>query len=147
MAAASVYGTCRCAGLSRRLEAVSEPARVEEDRVRNAYSVLNTELGLPAQLIHPSGFIPQFASELDVSDAIQHRALELASQAEEAGVTNGRQPSGFAAACLYKAARECDERVTQGEVAAVADTSVMTLRTHRDMLDELDDGNGDLEET
>jgi len=47
IAAASVYGACRCNGLSRLLDEVSEMARVEESRVANAYKTLNEELGLP----------------------------------------------------------------------------------------------------
>lgn len=136
MAAASVYGACRCADLSCRLAAVSDRARVEQSRVKNAYTTLNTELELPTQPMTPRMFIPQLASELDVSDGIQHRAGDLAATAEETGITTGVQPSGFAAACLYKAGREHDQPLTQAEVATAANTSRQTLRTHRDALEE-----------
>ncbi len=49
IAAASVYGACRCNGLSRLVDDVSEMARVAESRVTNAYKTLNEELGLPAE--------------------------------------------------------------------------------------------------
>jgi len=49
IAAASVYGACRCNGLSRLVGEVSEMARVVESRVTNAYKTLNEELGLPCQ--------------------------------------------------------------------------------------------------
>jgi len=49
IAAASVYGACRCNGLSRLVGEVSEMARVVESRVTNAYKTLNEELGLPAK--------------------------------------------------------------------------------------------------
>jgi len=50
IAAASVYGACRCNGLSRLVVGeVSEMARVVESRVTNAYKTLNEELGLPCQ--------------------------------------------------------------------------------------------------
>jgi len=54
IAAASVYGACRCNGLSRLLDEVSEMARVEESRVANAYKTLNEELGLPAEPVSPA---------------------------------------------------------------------------------------------
>ncbi|RDZ36098.1 transcription initiation factor IIB, partial [Haloferax sp. Atlit-19N] len=44
IAAASVYGACRCNGLSRLVDDVSEMARVAESRVTNAYKTLNEEL-------------------------------------------------------------------------------------------------------
>ncbi|PGF14648.1 transcription initiation factor IIB [Natrinema sp. CBA1119] len=137
MAAASVYGACRCNGLSRTLDDVTDPARVEQSRVTNAYKTLNTELGLPAQPVTPSAFVPRLASELDVPDQIRQRARELADHAEEAGVTTGVQPSGFAGACFYKAGQEHGLVLTQSTIADVANTSPVTLRTHWNTLNEL----------
>ena len=137
MAAASVYGVCRCNGRPRILDDITESARVERSRVRNAYTTLNTELGLPAQPVLPSAFVPRLASELDISNHIRQRARQLAEASESAGVTTGVQPSGFAAACLYKAGREHGRWLTQSDVADVADVSPVTVRTHRDTLDDL----------
>jgi transcription initiation factor TFIIB len=137
MAAASVYGACRCTGRPQPLEDVIEVARVEHSGVRNAYTTLNTELGLPAQPVTPSAFVPRLASDLVISDQVRQRARQLAAAAESAGVTTGVQPSGFAAACLYTAGREHGRWLTQSDVAAVADVSTATIRAHRDTLDEL----------
>ncbi|UPV77120.1 transcription initiation factor IIB family protein (plasmid) [Halorussus limi] len=137
MAAASVHGACRCNGLSRTLEEITEPARVEQARVRTAYQTLNTELGLPAQPVRPSGFIPQLASELDIPEQIRHRARQLADQAESAGAVSGVDPTGFAAACIYKAGCDAGRLMVQSEVAWAANVSTVTIRTHRDTLDEL----------
>ncbi|MFC4451050.1 transcription initiation factor IIB [Halorussus aquaticus] len=137
MAAASVHGVCRCNGLSRTLEEITEPARVEHARVRTAYQTLNTELGLPTQPVRPSGFIPQVATELNIPEQIRHRARQLADQAESVGVASGADPSGFAAACLYKAGCDAGRLMVQSEVARAASVSTVTIRTHRDTLDEL----------
>ena len=137
MATASVYGACRCNGLSRTLDDVTDPARVEQSRVTNAYKTLNTELGLPAQPVTPSAFVPRLASKLDVPDQIRQRARRLAEDSESTGVTTGVRPSGFAAACLYKAGHEQGQLLTQSAVAEVANVSAVTVRTHRDALDEL----------
>lgn len=137
MAAASVYGACRCNRQSRTLDDVTDVARVDQSRVRNAYQTLNTELGLPAKPVTPSEFVPRFASELNVSNQIRQRARTLAEESESTQVTTGVRPSGFAAACLYKAGREQGRWPTQSEVAAVANVSAVTVRTHRDALEEL----------
>lgn len=79
---------------------------MEESRITNAYKTLNTELGLPAKPVTPSAFVPRLASKLDVPDQIRQRARRLAEDSESTGVTTGVHPSGFAAACLYKAGRE-----------------------------------------
>jgi len=112
-------------------------ARVAHSRVTNAYTTLNTELGLPAQPMTPSAFVPRLASELDISDQIRQRAQQLAEASESTGTTTGVRPSGFAAACLYKAGREDRRWLTQSEIADVANVSVVTLRIHRDALNEL----------
>jgi transcription initiation factor TFIIB len=52
-------------------------------------------------------------------------------------VTTGVHPARFAAACLYKAGLEQGRLLSQSDVAEVADISVVTVQTHRDILDEL----------
>ena len=137
IAAASVYGACRCNGLSRLVDDVSELARVAESRVTNAYKTLNEELGLPAEPVCPSMFVPRLASDLECPDEIRQRARTLAEQAEERGVTTGVHPAGFAAACLYKAGQEQGQWVTQSDVAESGGVTSTTIRTHHEKLDEL----------
>ncbi|QOS13423.1 transcription initiation factor IIB [Haloferax sp. Atlit-6N] len=136
IAAASVYGTCRCNGLSRPIEEVSNSSRVAHPRVTKAYKTLNTELKLPTQPILPSEFIPRFASEHSIPDQIQHRAWKLAVASESNGVTTGFNPSGFAGACLYKASRDEDWTLTQLEAAQVANVSPTTIRSHWNLLED-----------
>ncbi|WP_256403909.1 transcription initiation factor IIB [Halorubrum salinum] len=136
IASASVHGACRCNGHTRLLDDVVDAARVEQSRVANAYKTLNTELGLPTQPVRPSEFIPRLASELDVPADTRQRARRLAEQSESSGAASGVKPSGFAAACLYKAGREEGRWLTQAEVAEVASVTATTIRSHGDTLEE-----------
>jgi transcription initiation factor TFIIB len=140
IAAASVYGACRCNGRSQLLEDIVGVSTVGESRVTNAYKTLNEELGLPAKPATPTMYIPRLASDLDCPDHIRRRARTLADEAEDAGVTTGVHPAGFAAACLYTAGQEAERWVTQAEAAAVASVTATTIRNHRDVLQELDIG-------
>jgi transcription initiation factor TFIIB len=81
-------------------------------------------------------FVPRLASDLECPDEIRQRARTLAERAEDLGVTTGVHPAGFAAACLYTAAREEGRWLTQTEAADVANASTATVRTHRDTLAE-----------
>ena len=128
MAAASIYGACRCNGLPRPLDEVGAVARVSRARVRNAYQVLNRHLGLPTQPVRASAVIPRVASTLGVAAAVQRRARTLAEQAQNDGIATGCKPSGLAAACLYQATRDTEDPPTQRAVAAAAGVSVVTLR-------------------
>jgi transcription initiation factor TFIIB len=115
---------------------VSEMARVAESRVTNAYKTLNEELGLPAEPVSPSMFVPRLASDLECPDEFRQRARTLAEQAEEHGVTTSVHPAGFAAACLYKAGQEQGKWVTQSDVAAAGNVTPTTIRTHHETLEE-----------
>ena len=137
IAAASVYGACRCNGRSQLLDDIVAVAKVGESQVTNAYKTLNEELGLPAKPATPTMYIPRLASELDCPDRIRRRARVLAEEAEDAGVTTGVHPAGFAAACLYKAGQEQGKWVTQSDVAAAGNVTPTTVRTHHETLDEL----------
>ncbi|WP_083860365.1 transcription initiation factor IIB [Natrialba hulunbeirensis] len=134
VAAASVYAVCRCNGLGRTLEEISQLATCSRSDLECAYSVMNTELELPTTIPQPQNFLPQLAATLGVPDEIRHRALELATLAEDAGVTVGRHPRGFAATCLYRASHEFGYGLSQQEVADSANTSPATIRAHRDCL-------------
>ena len=138
IAAASVYAACRCNRLPHPIEEVGEYARCDASGLSNAYRVLNRDLELPTPPLQPAAHVPRLVDDLDADDAIRQRALTLARQAAEAGLTNGVQPTGFAAACLYKAAREHGRWLTQAAVAEVADTSARTIQNHRDTLCEAD---------
>ncbi len=137
VAAASVYAICRCNGLGRTVDEISAYAQCSRDDLECAYSVLNTELELPAVVPRPQNVLPRFATQLEVPDEVQHRALELATLAEETGITIGCPPDGIAAACLYSAGQELGFWLTQREIANVTETSPTTIRTHRDRLFEV----------
>ncbi|PSP78777.1 transcription initiation factor IIB [Halobacteriales archaeon QS_1_68_20] len=128
-AAAAVYATCRTRSISRTIEEITEAARASRDELQVAYDALNRDLGLPTGPIHPREYVPRFASQLDLPTPVAERARELAAEARERGIDNGRNPCGVAAACLYVAADECDVELTQGEAAEVADVTPVTLRS------------------
>jgi transcription initiation factor TFIIB len=128
MAAGSLYAACRCRGYPRSPTEIAAVARCSAEKVRLGYSVLNTELGLETAVVGVRDRIPKLATECDASALVRHRALEFAMCAEEAGLANGRNPSGFAAACLYLAGREYGSDHTQADLARLADVTPTTLR-------------------
>ncbi|EJN57297.1 transcription initiation factor IIB [Halogranum rubrum] len=139
IAAASVYGICRCHGRPVARDDLVDVARVDHSGVTNAYKTLNRELGLPTQPVAPQSLLPKLASELGVEKRVRRRARTLAERVHETSIANGYQPSGVAAACLYLASREHGESLTQAQVAAAAGTTPATLRARRAELTELID--------
>ncbi|QZP36697.1 transcription initiation factor IIB [Halobaculum magnesiiphilum] len=128
-AAAAVYVACRVAGVSRtRGELVAE-AKADADELRAAFDAMNRELGLPVGPIDPVEYLPRFATELGLDAAVERAAREYLDVARDEGLTNGRNPCGVAAACLYAAARDADADCTQAAAADVADVTPVTLRS------------------
>lgn len=135
-AAAAVYAACRVAGVSRTRGELLVDAKADAAELRAAYDALNRELGLPVGPIDPAEYLPRFASELELGPGIERGAREYLDAAREAGITNGRNPSGVAAACLYAAATDADANCTQAAAADVAGVTPVTLRnSYRDLQD------------
>jgi transcription initiation factor TFIIB len=128
-AAAAVYAACRTAAVSRTLAEVTETARADEAELRAAYDACNRDLGLPVGPVDPREYLPRFASKLDRSRVVESRAADLLGEAREAGIVDGRNPAGVAAAALYTADAEHDGDLTQVDAAAVAGVSPVTLRS------------------
>ncbi len=127
-AAAAVYTTCRVQSIARTVDEIADHARADVAELRAAYAALNRELGVPTGPISPSEYIPRFASELSVPEAVTAEALTLAAEAEDRGLVVGRDPTGVAAGCLYTAACQLDFDISQTTIAEVADVSPVTLR-------------------
>ncbi|WP_254824502.1 transcription initiation factor IIB [Haloglomus halophilum] len=142
-AAAAVYATCRTASVSRTRREIVDTARADASELAAAYDALNRELGLPTGPIDPSEYLARFASKLDLPNAVERRARALAEAGADAGLVNGRNPSGFAGGCLYAAAREHGCDLTQREAAEVADVTPVTLRTAYRDVRELDANEGE----
>jgi transcription initiation factor TFIIB len=142
-AAATVYAVCRTRSIARTVDEVVADARAEEGELLAAYDALNRELGLPTGPIDPGEYVPRFASTLDLPDAVERRARELAALGREAGIAGGRDPSGFAAGCLYAGAQDCGHSLTQADAAEAADVSPVTLRkAYYDLEEAAEDDGG-----
>lgn len=130
-AAACVYAACRCLELPRTKAEVEPFARCDRSALRNAFSVLNVELGLEILPLSPTAFVPRVASGVNVDAATQTAAMELAEYAEANGLTHGRNPFGVAAACV---AIVTGTAVTQQELANIADVTPVTIRSSRERI-------------
>ncbi|WP_049898931.1 transcription initiation factor IIB family protein [Natrinema sp. J7-1] len=138
-AAAAIYATCRTRSVPRTIDEIADVARADGDELEVAYDALNRELGLPTGPIDPTQYLPRYASKLDLGSAVERRAREHVDALLEAGLIGGRNPSGVAAGCLYKAAGERDEwpSLTQPAAAEVADVAAVTIRSTVTNINEL----------
>lgn len=130
IATATVYAATRKEGIPRTLEEMTAVARVEYDPIARAYRFIATELGLVIEPTDPTDYLPRFGSELDCSTETQRIAHEILNIVTGTAYTGGKNPAGLAAAALYAATCETNERITQQAISEVTDISCMTIRTH-----------------
>lgn len=136
MTTASLYAAARQHNTPRTLGAFESVSRVERLPIQRAYRYLSQELGLGIPPQDPRNYLPQFASELEVSDDVEHLAREILEASKRQGVHTGKKPAGITAAAIYAAARVSNEHLTQPTVSERVDASVITIRKrYRELLD------------
>lgn len=128
MTTACLYAAARQHGTPRTLVAFASVSRVEKLPVQRAYRYLSAELGLQIEPADPIHYLPQYASELGISDDAERLAREILEAAMERDLHSGRSPAGLAAAAIYGAARLTNERVTQETVGDETGVSSVTVR-------------------
>jgi len=128
VATSALYAACRNEGIPRSLNEVEEVSRVERKEIGRTYRYVAQELGLEMKPVDPTKYVPRFASELELSEEVQAKAIEIINTTAEQGLLSGKSPTGYAAAAIYAASLLCNEKKTQREVATVAQVTEVTIR-------------------
>ncbi|MDS0477944.1 TFIIB-type zinc ribbon-containing protein [Natrinema sp. 1APR25-10V2] len=136
MTTACLYAAARQHGTPRTLVAFASVSRVDKLPVQRAYRYLSSELGLEIEPADPVHYLPQYASELAVSDDAERLAREILEAAKARDLHSGRSPAGLAAAAIYGAARLTNERLTQETIGEETGVSSVTVRNrYRELLE------------
>lgn len=126
--AACIYVVCRESGLPRQLKEIAYSSKREHSEVARCYRFLIKEMGLRLPVDNPSKFVSKIASKLGVSMETECKSIDIIRSARSLNGTSGKNPNGVAAAALYWACLENDEKRTQKDVAYAAGTTEVTLR-------------------
>jgi len=126
--AASVYAACRQAGLPRPLKEIARVSDRELSEVSRTYRLMLREMGIRVPVDDPFKFVPKIASKLNLRTETEFKAVEILREAKRLQGLSGKDPRGMAAAALYKASRDSDDKRVQKDVAEAAGTTEVTLR-------------------
>jgi len=138
--AASVYAACRVLKVPRPLKRVAEASTREYSEVAMTYRLLIRELKIKPPVDQPFKFVPGIASKLGVRQPTERLAVEILREADKKKGLTGKDPRGLAAAALYMACQENDDRRVQRVIAEAAGTTEVTLRNrYRGLKEVLDD--------
>ena len=126
--AASIYATCRQAQLPRPLKEISAASTREHSEIARTYRLMLREMKLKMPIDDPMKFVPSIASKLNLRRDTENHAIEILRRAKKLQGLSGKDPRGIAAASLYKACLEKNDKRVQKDVAEAAGTTEVTLR-------------------
>ena len=140
--AACTYAACRLMKIPRPLKDVSKASKRLHSEVAMTYRLIHKELDLRPPVDGPYKFIPKIASKLQISPKTEQLAVTILRKADERNELVGKNPRGVAAAALYMACKESNEKRVQRVVSKAAGTTEVTLRNRmRGLNDALEDLN------
>lgn len=130
-AAAAVYSAAKVNEVGITPDALVDAGDNPLDRtilLRQSKDIVN-ELGLdPEAFFNSDVYVDEFCEELDLSKGINTRAKQILTYCDEAGISGGKSPTGWAGAAIYLACIEHDCSTSQNAIADVADVTTVTIR-------------------
>jgi transcription initiation factor TFIIB len=135
--AASLYAACRFNKVPRPLKNISKASTREHSEVSRSYRLLLRELNLKMPVDDPMKFVPGIAAKLKLRHNTERHAIDILRKARKKQGLSGKDPRGIAAAALYMACIENEEKRIQKDIAAAAGTTEVTLRNRLRGLEDI----------
>jgi transcription initiation factor TFIIB len=138
ISAASVYIACRQCGLSRTLYEISKASSLSKREVGKSYRFLVNELEYFIPPVSANQYISKFSNQLTMQGKVEELANKILATASNLKLTSGRGPTGIAAATSYIASVLVGERITQREIAEIANVTEVTIRNrYKELVEKL----------
>jgi transcription initiation factor TFIIB len=128
IAAASLYVACRTSATARTLNEIAEASLVDRKDVGRCYRLLLQDLEVKMPIADPLTYISKIAEKNHVSGKTQGAAIAILREARAKRVVAGKDPMGLAAAVLYIACLQNNEKITQKDIAEAAGVTEVTVR-------------------
>jgi transcription initiation factor TFIIB len=128
IAAAALYAACRRSRTARTLREIAEASLVDKKDVARCYRLLLRELDVKMPIADPLNYVSKIAENTGISGKTQGLAIQILRQAKKKRAASGKDPMGLAAAALYIACLQNDEKKTQKDIAEAAGVTEVTVR-------------------
>jgi len=127
--AASLYAACRRTETPRSLREIAEASPLlDEKQVARCYRILIRELDIKMPLDDPLTYVSKIAEKAGISGQTQGTAIKIIRDAKRKHAASGKDPKGLAAAALYIACKQNDEKKTQKDMAEAGQVTEVTIR-------------------
>jgi transcription initiation factor TFIIB len=128
IAAAALYAACRKSGSPKTLSEISEASLVNKKDVARCYRLLLQKLDFHMPISDPLTYVSKIAEKNGVSGKTQGTAIAILREAKQKRFSAGKDPIGMAAAALYIACLQNNEKVTQKDIAEASGVTEVTVR-------------------
>jgi transcription initiation factor TFIIB len=128
IAAAALYAACRGSGTPRTLREIAEASLVDKKDVARCYRLLLRELDVHMPIADPLTYVSKIAEKTGISGKTQGVAIAILREARRKRAAAGKDPMGLAAAALYIACLQNNEKKTQKDIAEAAGVTEVTVR-------------------
>ena len=126
--AAAAYAACRRSGTPRSLHEIAEASLVDKMDVARCYRLLLRELDMHMSIPDPLTYVSKIAERTGISGKTQGIAIRILREARNKRAAAGKDPMGLAAAALYIACLQNNEKKTQKDIAEAAGVTEVTVR-------------------
>jgi len=126
--AAAAYAACRGSGTPRALHEIAEASLVDKKDVARCYRLLLRELDMHMPIPDPLTYVSKIAERTGISGKTQGIAIRILREARNKRAAAGKDPMGLAAAALYIACLQNNEKKTQKDIAEAASVTEVTVR-------------------
>ncbi len=126
--AAAAYAACRGSGTPRALHEIAEASLVDKKDVARCYRLLLRELDMRMPIPDSLTYVSRIAERTGISGKTQGIAIRILREARDKRAAAGKDPMGLAAAALYVACLQNNEKKTQKDIAEAAGVTEVTVR-------------------
>jgi len=128
IASAALYAACRQSGTPRTLRDIAEASLVDKKDVARCYRLLLHELHFAMPIADSLTYVSKIAEKNRISGRTQGAAIAILADAKRKRFAAGKDPMGLAAAALYIACLQHNEKITQKDIADAAGVTEVTVR-------------------
>ncbi len=126
--AASLYAACRVTKTPRALREITAASLISLKDIARCYRLLLRELDIQMPVADPAIHVAKISENAGVSGKTHAMAIEVLEEARRRHLIAGKDPVGLAAAALYIACLQNNEKKTQRDIAEAACVTEVTVR-------------------
>ncbi len=125
---AALYAACRESGTPRTLRDIAEASLVDRKDVARCYRLLLQELRFSMPVADSLTYVSKIAEKNRITGRTQGIAIAILADAKRKRFAAGKDPMGLAAAALYIACLQNNEKITQKDIADASGVTEVTVR-------------------